>query len=69
MIFKETVTAIMMLYKEAVVCSLYGDPDFFDIVAEVLQGDTLALFLFIISQDYVQQTSIDLKEEKNMGSH
>ena len=32
---------------------------YFDIVAGVLQRDTLALYLFIISLDYVFRTSID----------
>ena len=36
-----------------------GDTDCFDIVAGVLQGDTLALYLFIICLDYVLRTSID----------
>ena len=38
---KETVIAIMMLYKnmKVRVHSLDGDADFFDIVADVLQGD------------------------------
>ena len=41
---KETVTAIMMLYKSAKinVRSPDGDTDFFNIVAGVLQGDALA---------------------------
>ena len=30
-----------------------GDTGFFDIVAGVLQGDTLAPYLFIICLDYV----------------
>ena len=52
---KETVTAIMMLYKnmKVKVHSLDGDTDFFDIVAGVLQRDTLAPYLFIICLDYV----------------
>ena len=52
---KETVTAIMMLYKnmKVKVCSADGDTDFFDIVAGVLQGDTSAPYLFIICLDYV----------------
>ena len=39
---KETVTAIMMLYKKmkAVVHSPKGDTDSFEMVASVLQGDT-----------------------------
>ena len=36
-----------------------GDTNFFDIVAKVLQGDTLAPYLFIICLDYVIRTSID----------
>ena len=52
---KETVTAIMMLYRnpKVKVRSLDGDIDFFDIVAGVLQGDTLAPYLFIICLDYI----------------
>ena len=38
--------------------------DYFDIVAGVLQGDTLAPYLFIICLDYVLRTSID-KIKKN----
>ena len=40
-----------------------GDTDYFDIVAGVLQGDTLAPFLFIICLDYVLRTSIDKIKE------
>ena len=36
-----------------------GDTDYFVIVADVLQGDTLAPYLFIICLDYVHRTSID----------
>ena len=39
-----------------------GDIDFFNIVAGVMKGDTLALFLFIICLDYIQ-TLIDLRKE------
>ena len=35
------------------------DTEYFDIVAGVLQGDTLAPYLFIIYLDYVLRTSID----------
>ena len=50
---KETVTAIMMLYKnmKVKVRSPNGDTDYFDIVAGVLQGDTLTPSLFIICLD------------------
>ena len=36
-----------------------GDTEYFDIVAGVLQGDTLALYFFIICLDYVLRISID----------
>ena len=41
-----------------------GDTDYFDIVAGVLQGDTLGPYLFIICLDYVLRRSIDLMKEK-----
>ena len=58
---KETVTTIMILYRntKVKVRSPDGDTDYFDIVAGVLQGDTLAPYLFIICLDYVLRTSID----------
>ena len=40
-----------------------GDTDYFDIVAGVLQGDTLAPYLFIICPDYMLRTSIDKIKE------
>ena len=59
------VTAIMMLYnnRKVKVHSSDEDTDFFDIVAGVLQGDTLALYLFIICLDYVPRRLIDLIKE------
>ena len=64
---KETNTAIMVLYKntKVKVHSPDGDTDYFDIIASVLQGDTLAPYLFIICQDYILRTSVDLMKEKN----
>ena len=58
---KETVAAITILYKNTIVkvSSPDGDTEYFDIVAGVLQGDTLAPYLFIICLDYVLITSID----------
>ena len=38
-----------------------GETDTFDIVSGILQGDTLAPFLFIIVLDYVQRISLDEK--------
>ena len=52
-------------------CHSYNDPvqehqinvqletEFFDILAELLQGDTLAPFLFVICLDYVLRISVD----------
>ena len=58
---KETVAAITILYRntKVKVQSPDGDTEYFDIVAGVLQGDTLAPYLFIICLDYVLRTSID----------
>ena len=58
---KETVAAIMILYRntKVKVRSPDGDTEYFDIVAGVLQGDKLAPYLFIICLDYVLRTSID----------
>ena len=52
---KETIAAIMMLYRnmKVKVCYLDGDTDYFNIVVGVLQGDALAPYLFIICLDYV----------------
>ena len=58
---KETVAAITILYRntKVKVGSPDGDTEYFDIVAGVLQGDTLAPYLFIMCLDYVLRTSID----------
>ena len=55
----------MILYKnkKVKVHSLDGDTDFFDIVASVMQGDTLTPYLFIICLDFILQTLIDLMKE------
>ena len=62
---KETLTAITILYRntKVKVRSPDGDTEYFDIVAGVLQGDTLAPYPFIICQDYVLRTSIDKIKE------
>ena len=51
----EITKAIMIMYKntQSFVRSSDGDIEFFDIIAGVLQGDTLAPYLFIIVLDYV----------------
>ena len=65
---KETVAAITIPYRNTIVKvrSPDGDTEYFNIVAGVLQGDTLAPYLFIICLDYVLRISI-AKSEK-MGS-
>ena len=69
---KETIAAIMMLYKnmKVKVRSLNGDRDFFDIVAVVLEGDTLAPYLFMIcilitSTDLMKENGFILKKAKS----
>ena len=63
---KETVAAIMMLYRntKVKVHSPDGDTDYFDILAGVRQGDTLAPYLFILCLDYMLRISIDKIKEK-----
>ena len=58
---KETVAAITILYgnTNVKVRSPDGDTEYFDIFAGVLQGDTLAPYLFLICLDCVLRTSID----------
>ena len=58
---KETVAAITILFRntKVKVRSPDGDTEYFDIVAGVLQRNTLAPYLFIICLDYVLRTSID----------
>ena len=55
----------MMLYRntKVKVHSLDGDTDYFDFVACVLQGDTLAPYFVIICLDYVLRTFIDKMKE------
>ena len=55
----------MMQYKNMNVKfhSPGGHTDYFDIVADVLQGDTLAPYLFIIYLDYMILASLDLMQE------
>ena len=62
---KETVAAITILYRntKVKVRSPDGDTEYFDIVAGVLQGDTLAPSLLFIYLDYLLRTSIDKTRE------
>ena len=62
---EETVAVIMMLYKntKVKVRSPDADTDYFDIVVGVLQGDTVAPYLFTICLDYELRMSIDRMKE------
>ena len=62
---KETFAAIMMLYKNTKIKVRSADwsTGNLHVVIGVLQGNTLASFLFIIWLDYVLRTSIDLMKE------
>ena len=64
---KETIAAIMILYRntKVKVRSPDGDAEYFDIVAGILQGHTLAPYLFIICLDNVLKTSIDKIKENS----
>ena len=62
---KEIVVAVIMLYiKNMEVRSPDGDTYFFGIVADVLQGNTLTLYLFIFCQEHVLRTPEDLMKGK-----
>ena len=58
---KVTVAAITSIYRntKVKVRSPDRDTEYFNIVAGVLQGDTLAQYFFIICLDYALRTSID----------
>lgn len=62
----ELVTAIARLYEntKAKVLSPDGESDLFDIICGVLQGDTLAPYLFTIIIDYVMRQTIGDKAEQ-----
>ena len=56
-----------MIYRntKAKIHSPDGDTDYFNIVASVWQGDTLAPYLSIICVDYMLRTSIDKIKENS----
>ena len=62
---KDTVASITIPYRntKVKVRSPDGYTDYFDIVAGVLQGDTLVPYLFIICLDYMLRTLIDKIKE------
>ena len=62
--------AIAKMYENtrARVITPDGETDFFEIIAGVLQGDTLAPYLFAIVLDYVMRRALDDREEE-LGFH
>ena len=63
---KETITALMMLYKntKALVHSLDGETNFFNI-ARVLQWDALVPYMFIICLDLIKENGFTLKKTRS----
>ena len=61
---EDLVTAVSKLYEntQARVLSPDGETDLFNIVAGVIQGDTLAPYLFAIVLDYAMRRAIEGKE-------
>ena len=60
----QIVQAIHIMYTDttAKVLSPDGETELFDIKAGVLQGDTLAPYLFIIALDYAMRKALDKKK-------
>ena len=58
---QKIITAIKLLYSgtKSSVQTPDGETDTFPIIAGILQGDTLAPFLFILVVDYVMRVSVD----------
>ena len=57
----EIISDIIIAYKntKSIVRTYDGDTDFINISGGVVQGDTLAPFLFIICLDYVLKKALD----------
>ena len=67
---KETVSAIMMLYrnKKVKVRSPDGDTDYFDIVAGALQDDTLVPYIFNLLSLSICLEHLLIKSKKTVSS-
>ena len=65
---RQLIDAIKLLYtnNSATVLSPDGETESFDIKAGILQGDTLAPFLFIMVVDYILRMSLDTCTEKGL---
>ena len=67
---QNTLNAIQAMYQgtKAKVVTPDGETDFIDIIIGVLEGDTLALYLFAIVLDFALRKAIEGNEEK-LGFH
>ena len=63
---EELVTAISIMYEDtsAKVIIPDGETETFSILAGVLQGDTLAPYIFVIVIDYIMRKALTRSEEK-----
>ena len=61
---EELVTAIRIKYEDTTVTIITPDGETFNILAGVLQGDTLAPYLFVIVIDYVMRIALLGREDK-----
>ena len=64
----ETIEAIKVLYTNtrSSIITPDGETESFDILSGILQGDTLAPFLFIIVIDYIMRISVDTMKENGL---
>ena len=64
----ETIDAIKVLYTNtrSSIVTPDGETESFDILSGILQGDTLAPFLFIIVIDYIMRISVDTMKENGL---
>ena len=62
------INAIKVLYSntKSTILTPDGETEHFDILAGILQGDTLAPFLFIIVIDYIMRMSVDKIKENGL---
>ena len=68
---EEIVAAIRVMYTDntSTIMTTDGETPAFPILAGILQGDTLAPFLFIMVVDYVMRVSVDTISEKGYQLH
>ena len=64
----EIINAIKVLYSntKSTILTPDGETENFDILTGILQGDTLAPFLFIIVIDYIMRVSVDTMKENGL---